>query len=664
MRSDLFSLGVVLYEMLAGHHPFLASSFVATTDRIRNETPAPIRIFNPQAPHDLEALVQRLMAKQPDQRYSSAAELLDDLQALRTGTLPSNLFKPVPRPRALNATRALIVLILTLFAVVIYRQANFSGKFWGGSRAPMQLAVLPFDASGDDPGMKAFSDGLTHTLAAKLTQLTGAYPLEVVPLTEVRANNVASVDQARRDFGVNFVLEGSLHGSGNHVRVTYSLIDARSKRQLHAETMDSENADAFDMEDRVVNGVINMLGLEVQGNERVVLAAHGTGDPSAHDQYLRGRGYLLDYHKRENIESAISSFNRALTLDPKYAQAYAALGEAYWLAYREFGEKSWIEQARSACEHAVSQSPSLADGYSCLGRVETGTGAYDQAISHFQKATALDGTNDDAFRGLAEAYQKANKPADAEATYRRAISLRPQYWAGYSWLGFFYFHQGRYDDAAKAFQQVINLAPDNYRGYSNLGAMYSAQGRNADAIGLLEKSAAIRPSEGAYLNLGTAYFSLRKFEDAARSYQKALQYEAADKWLNWGNLGDAYYWIPAKRSEAHNAYLQAITMANEALQVNPKDGTILAYRATYLAMTDQRTAAMDSLQKALSLSPRDPDVQFRAALVYNHFGDNDGALEWLKKSVASGMPTSFVLSTPDFDHLRADVRLQQLLSGH
>ena len=98
--------------------------------------------------------------------------------------------------------------------------------------------------------------------------------------------------------------------------------------------------------------------------------------------------------------------------------------------------------------------------------------------------------------------------------------------------------------------------------------------------------------------------------------------------------------------------------------MNPRDGTILAYRATYLAMTDQKAEAMDSLQKALSLSPRDPDVQFRAALVYNHFGDDDRTVEWLKKSLASGMPASFVLSTPDFDHLRADARLQQLFSGH
>src|SRR5262249_31435667 len=161
-------------------------------------------------------------------------------------------------------------------------------------------------------------------------------------------------------------------------------------------------------------GVLNMLGLRIQTNDRVVLAAHGTADPTAYDQFLRGRGYMLDYQKPENIDSAIASFNRALSLDPKYAQAYAALGEAYSHGYHE-GQHGgeWMNKARSACEQAVSLGPKLADGYSCLGRVDAGTGEYGKAASDFAKATSLDPTSDNAYRGLAEAYQKLNKPADA-----------------------------------------------------------------------------------------------------------------------------------------------------------------------------------------------------------------------------------------------------------
>ena len=205
----------------------------------------------------------------------------------------------------------------------------------GALSTPVQLAVLPFAPMADDPGSKAFCNGLTETLTAKLTQLTDNYPLQVVPTSEIRTEAVTSVEQARKIFGVGLVLEGSLHSSGNQVRITYTLVDARTNRQLQAETVDADVSDAFAVEDRVVDGTLRMLGLAIKSDDRVVLAAHGTGDPSAYDQYLRGRGYMLDYHKRENIDSAISAFNRALTLDPKYAEAYAALGKAYWLEYQE-----------------------------------------------------------------------------------------------------------------------------------------------------------------------------------------------------------------------------------------------------------------------------------------------------------------------------------------
>lgn len=668
-RSDLFSLGVMFYELLTGLHPFLASSFVATTDRIRNETPAPIRIFNSKVSDELQGVVSKAMAKEPSQRYATAAEILQDLHAIRSGITSSSLLRILPAPKPIRRKSAawrwaLIMLVIVLGLFVTYRQLKFSGLWPGtGLHAPMQLAVLPFTSASDDPGVRAFCAGLTQTLTAKLTQLTGAYPLQVVPISEIGANKVSSVEQARRDFGVNLVLEGSLHNAGNQVRVNYTLVDAKTRRQLNAETVDVNAADAFAMEDRVVSGVIGMLGLEIHGNDRVVLAAHGTSDPTAHDQYLRGRGYLLDYHKPENIGSAISSFNRALTLDSKYAEAYAGLGEAYWLGYREGqGGKDWLEKARSACDHAVAQS-ALADGYACLGRIYRETGEYESAVTQFQKATTLDPTNDDAFRGLADVYQKLNRPADAEATYRRAIHLRPQYWGGYSWLGVFYFSRARYDDAAGMFKEVIALAPDNYRGYSNLGAMYVAEGHYQQGIEMLEKSATLRPTVDAYLNLGTTYFLMHNFSDAARSYREALKLDNT-KWLSWGNLADALFWMPGKRQEAEDAYRQAIRLTGERLQVNPRDGYTLAFRATYLAMTDQKSEAMESLQKAVALSPTDPDVQFRAALVYNQVGDVNRTLDWLEKALAGGITPDFVLSTPDFDHLRSNTRFQKLVQKH
>ncbi len=547
-RADIFSLGVVFYEVLTGQHPFLANSFVATSDRIRAETPASIRIFNRSVSRDLDALVNKAMAKDPAQRYASAQELLDALRQVHGELSDAGLARVVP-PRVETLPKknrtwlwaSVLLLGVLLFAFFYWQARSSRGNSLGSSPAPIQLAVLPFAPTADDAGSRAFCDGLTETLTAKLTQLTGNYPLQVVPSSEIRAAGVTSVEQARKNFGVGLVLEGSLHSSGNQVRVAYTLVDAKTNRQLHAETVDADVSDAFAVEDRVVDGTLHMLGLTVKNDDRVVLAAHGTGDASAYDQYLRGRGYLLDYQKHENIDSAISAFNRALTLDPKYAEAYAALGKAYGLQYEEGqGGRELMEKARSACDHAVASSPSLAEGHTCLGSVFRATGEYDKAVAQFREATTLDPTSDDAFRGLADAYEKLNQPDEAEATFRKAISLRPQYWGGYNWLGFFYWQQGRYDDAARMFKEVVSLMPDNFRGYSNLGAMYVVQGRYAQAIDALQKSLAIRPTVEVYDNLGNAYFSMRRFDEAARNFEEGLKFDKTS-WLSWGNLGDAYY---------------------------------------------------------------------------------------------------------------------------
>ena len=207
-RADVFSLGVVFYEMLTRQHPFLASSFVATTDRIRKENPAPIRIFNPGVPDSLEALVSKAIAKEPGQRYASGEELVKDLALVQAGLTPTTLQRVTPlvvqpEPKKKMWIFAAIVAIVIVCASAIYWRLSLrpQSAAWKFS-TPVQLAILPFAPASEDSGAKAFGYGLTETLAAKLTQLTGEYPLQVVPPSEARAEGVTSVDQARKAFGV------------------------------------------------------------------------------------------------------------------------------------------------------------------------------------------------------------------------------------------------------------------------------------------------------------------------------------------------------------------------------------------------------------------------------------------------------------------------------
>jgi eukaryotic-like serine/threonine-protein kinase len=156
---------------------------------------------------------------------------------------------------------------------------------------------------------------------------------------------------------------------------------------------------------------------------------------------------------------------------------------------------------------------------------------------------------------------------------------------------------------------------------------------------------------------------LRRFADAARMYQDGLKLDDRDS-LIWGNLGDALYWTPDRRTEAEAAYKKAISRGKAKLLVNPRDASQFAFLATYDAMIADKTAALSDLQRALELAPADADIRFRAALVHNHFGDTEQTLSSLEKAVAAGYPAAAIRDTPDFDHLRDNPRIQQLIGTH
>jgi tetratricopeptide (TPR) repeat protein len=327
--------------------------------------------------------------------------------------------------------------------------------------------------------------------------------------------------------------------------------------------------------------------------------------------------------------------------------------------YESSKDPRWIDSSRRDCEHSLALNKQLASAHVCLGTVYGGTGHYEDAVSQFESAVMIEPTNDDAYRGLAGAYESLGKLADAEKTYRRAIELRPHYWAGYSWLGAFYYYHARYTEAASMFSQVIALAPDSIRGYFDLGATYNSQGRYTDAIGMLQHSIAIRPTAVAYTNLGNAYFYLRRYDEAAGTYEEAVKLRQTD-YVLWWNLADGYYWAPGKRAQAAEAYRQAISLALRKERLNPRDAYTLGVLAYCHAMVGERKSAFDYLHAGLKLAPEDSEMRFKAALVYNQFADTRNALSWLESALASGLSVAVVRDTPNFDSLRADPRFQEL----
>jgi tetratricopeptide (TPR) repeat protein/predicted Ser/Thr protein kinase len=666
-RSDIFSLGVVFYEALTGLHPFRAKTNIATSSRVLHEIQPTLSSVNPTVPPELDRIVNRMLAKDPAERYQTAADLRSDLKWFeRSGTQPMVMAAPGRkairarhpgrRRPVLIAVAAAAVVLALLAAIPEVRHMVAGWMATSPATSPAvshekQLAVLPFTVPGGTPSEQAFAMGLTDTVTARLSQLSVTHALSVVPASLVFAAKLNTPEAARQHYGVNLVLTGTLQKAGNQIRVNYALVDTRTERQLSADTKTVSAANPFAVEDDVATGVLDMLQVQLEPAERKTFEAKGTDKPDAYAYYLQGKGYLENYAKEENIASAISVFERSLAIDPNYARAEAGLGMAYWQRYVLTQDVKWTAPSHQACDRSVTLDPKLAAAHVCLGTVAKGTGKYQEAVAQFQKALAEQPTNDDAYRGLADAYEKLGRTAEAEQTFQQAIRLRPQYWGGYNWLGVFYEHQGRYAEAARMFQQVVALAPDSFTAYSNLGAVYVLSGDFEKAIKPCEKSIAIRPNGSAYSNLGVAQFYLRHYYEAATNFEKAADLNPKDYTI-WRNVGDGFYWAQGKRPQADAAYQKAIGLAEDALRVNPKSSDAYEILALSRAMTGAKQQANAAIARALALSPDNPDVIYAAAIVYAQVGERDQAIEWLKKALKAGYPLAMARNEPAFDALR------------
>lgn len=661
-RSDIFALGVVFYEALSGRHPFRAKTFLTTSHRVLKFVPPPLDATNRAVPPELDRIIAKMLAKDPAERYPTAAELAAELNLIERATSSGIRLAPgwsrdrVRLPALLRGRSVLwiaaLILLAGLAALSPVRDAVeewFRSSGIGQSRR--QVVVLPFAALDGSSADQAFATGLTDTLTARLTELSATHSLEVVPASEVFSNKVTTPELARQQFGVNLVFTGSLQRAGDRVRVTFSLVDTRNRRQLGARTITVAAADPFAVEDDVSSGALEMLKLQLQPSERKGFREHGTDKPDAYAFYLQGMGFLQNYERSENISNAIDEFQQALKIDPNYARAFAGLGQAYWQQYLLTQDAKWTEMSRQACRKAIQLNQDLAAAMSCLGTVANGMGNYQEAAGHFQKALAADPTSDRAYLGLASAYEKLGRTSEAEQTYQKAIQLRPQYWAGYTWMGIFYFRQGRYDDARRMFHQVIALVPDSFVGYYDLGGIYVQQGNFADAIAPLQRSIAIRPTDAAYTNLGTAYFFLHQYDQAVRNFRESVKL-LPNSYIGWRNLGDGYYWAPGQRDQAASAYRKAIDLSQAALKVNPHDAYAYEIMAVSQAMAGEKAAALASLKSAQLYAPQDPEISYAAALIDTHLGDLQQAMKWLKQALAGGYSRAIVNNDPALDPLR------------
>ncbi|MCH8247833.1 MAG: protein kinase [Bacteroidetes bacterium] len=655
-RTDIWALGAVMYEMLAGTRPFHGEYEQAITYSILNVDPPGL---SSELPEGLENLVRRCLAKNASERYQSAADLLADIDMLNgvrpfTGSMTRAAVTKSESSTA-NKVAGITVLIAIIFGVSFWVVKQFSGPTGPSDR---HLAILPFRVIGESSDAEAFSYGLLETLTSSLTRLQQTdETLWVVPASEVDA--AMSVSDANRLLGANLVVTGSVQIQGDQIRVSLTLIDAVTTRAIESDQFDDSGSGAFAIQDEAVLRLTRMLGVEPQAGDGSAFMGTSSSNRAANDAYLKARGYLRNQQSIEELDVAIGLLTSAINDDSLFAPAYSQLGLAYWLKYRRSEDTRWVNEAFEYSRIALRLDDQLSEVHVALATIHSGLSDHNAAIDEYERALEIDSLNSEAYRLQAASLRAVGRTNEAKVSLDKSIELAPDYWRGYYSLALHHFRQEEHDEVVRVAQLGLDRAPDVVRLYNIQAVSLWNRGLVADAMQLFDRIRELDPEyTTAWVNTATALFYTDRFADAVEMYEKVVNRLRPNSYDFRGYLADAYYWAEGQREKAKAAYEHAIILARARLEVSDIDPAIYGSIAGFYAHLGEPDSASTYLSRTIDLSPpgaMPPNRAFGIGEAYVTLGDLEKAKTWFEQGLSQNAGWMKLQFSPWLEAVRDDV---------
>jgi serine/threonine-protein kinase len=621
-RSDIYSLGLILYEMATGAPAFATDSLFQTMMRRVTEPPKNPKLANPAISDHLAQTILRCLERDPEKRYPSAREVLTALAPPPVAAKPG-----LPRiyTWSLAAIAAAVIGVLA-FAIVHFRGTSTPAN--GGK----YVAVLPFRSLSADPNLKYEAEGVADAITSRLFALNGVHPVSRPALERVDLSKPENT--IARQVGANLVVRGTLQGEGDRIQVIVAIDDVQSNKTIWSKSFPGMRGDLLTIEDDIANQVVSALGITPTSEERARETMAPTQNIAAYDLYLKGRDVLKNHRDAKAASEALQLFQEACTKDPSFALAWTGVADASLLTYNLRKESFWAEKALTAVQEASRRNPNLPEVHFALGSVYTATGRNTEAIAEIKRALALAPNSDAGYIRLGKAYLAGGRSELALAAFQKAVAINPYYWYNHKQLGVAYFELGRNNDALKEFQRQVELNPKDASGYNNLGAIYEQERRWKEAIPQFEKAIALAPSYDAYSNLGTAYYELGRYPDAVAMYQKAVQANPNQATAQ-RNLGYAYE-RAGNHTKAVGAFRRTIQLAYKDLEVNPKDTGALQNLALAYSETGENAKALRLIERARAIDGADKDLMYSDAVIEARNGKLSEALKALEGALRNG----------------------------
>ena len=624
VASDIFALGVMLYELLSGRCPFESEEGepAASWELKFSRKPAPV---HPK----WDRILARCLDPNPTHRFHGADEIA----------------------RALTPSPTRRTVLWAAAAAALLAVASVAATYFGVTKPPesVRLAVLPFQANGD---ASAFSRGVWWEAVNRMAGLKGnaRTRFSLIPLTEVQRRKVDTVGRARSELDATHVLRGSLAEENGRVTLRAFLTDART--QVNSKEW---KADYAPTELRYIpTALAGLVTLSLKLPPPIMSA---TISAPARQDYLAGMTYL---RRDAGVDAALSAFEHAAAADPDSPLGYAGLAEAQWFKYFLSKDRQWLDRSTQSFREAERRNPDLAPVHRVGGMLQAEAGLYELATAEYRRAIELEPAGSENYRRLGLVSELTNRLDDALIAFQKGIELQPDDFRLRQDLGGFHDRSADHNEAINHLRAAVELAPDDPNVHRAVAVALVNAGRFSEAEQELRVSLGLREIPAALNSLGLALMYQGRDREAVPYFTRAVSLDP-QRYLSWMDLGIAYRRL-GLAADAELANRRGLERAELEMAKNPRNGYVRSILAFLCARLGDRPRAESEIAQALQLSPNLADTRWMAALTYETLGNREATL-----SVLSPSPAQLIedLSRwPDVADLHKDSRFKQLLAIH